>query len=452
MIFHDAIFRNRRNEPWWFKVIRRIFALSFVIMIFLYGISQFKNIKNFLYTPNIVIVELKNGVNFPGFVICPESVNPKFPTGNESQIESQIEPQFSITCGYSKVTGPEVLSENTNNIDDKCTSLISKAENGCLRYLPDDKYITEDDGNVTYSDNEDNTPIPINSFGFNQTFMFFNIKPNIQTDTSSFYTLYFENYIHQEDGEIIRYSDDDDNKYYIEYNNIIIDPVQRNIIEYSIDIHRVFSTGLIGLLNIVPDLYSMEIKVDIKNMPRKQQTTETQFVLLPKIPHYLRQEIERFEYHPLSFFSSLGGFHSAIMAFYVFVFGMARIEPWGYLQKSIFRCWIFRRDFKRELAYDYNTEPGIPLSDNIEDIPREVSLEERVQSIEYLLKDYYIGSYYADSLRDTKLRYEYQEILHERLENSLSLPLTIHDSNLGNPLAIPEDRQDSPLSLEIEID
>jgi hypothetical protein len=66
IIFRDALFTNRRNEPWWFKIIRRVFALSFIFLIMIYGITQFRSIIDFLYAPNILIVESKNGVNFPG--------------------------------------------------------------------------------------------------------------------------------------------------------------------------------------------------------------------------------------------------------------------------------------------------------------------------------------------------------------------------------------------------
>jgi hypothetical protein len=183
--------------------------------------------------------------------------------------------------------------------------------------------------------------------------------------------------------------------------------------------------GLIGLLNIVPDLYSMEFKINTNNIPRKQQTMETQFVLLPKIPRYLRQEEEKFEYDPITFLSRLGGFHGAIMTIYVVLLGMPKIEPWGILQKSILSCWGCRKHFKHKLADEYNIEAGIPLADNIEDLPKEVSLEDRVQNMEYILKDHYLGSSYIELLKSTKLNYDYQENHYERLLSKINTPLTI---------------------------
>ncbi|CAG8452180.1 5568_t:CDS:2 [Rhizophagus irregularis] len=363
------------KKPWWFSTLRRTIALSLIFLLLIYGLSRLKDVAAFLNSPNILIVEHKNVANFPGFIICPESSSPKFILDNESQVD----PQFSITCGFSTIIGPEILSENMNITDNDCSSLISKAENGCLRFQPDDKYvdsINEKDDNAAYNEDFGNGEIPLQSLGFNQSLLFFNIQPNIQSEIPSFYTLYFEDYLHQEtDSEPVRYSVKDLDNYFIEYTNILINSGQKNIIEYSINTHKVFSSSLIGLLNIVPDLFTMEIKYNTKYI----QSKETQFILLPKLPHFFRQEIEKFEYHPISLVSTIGGFHSAIIAFYLLLFGMPRIEPWGFLQKHLLRFWCLRRDFKYTLANDYNTEPGIPLVDNIRDIPKEISLEERVQ-------------------------------------------------------------------------
>lgn len=348
----------------------------------------------------------------------------------------------------------EILSENMNNTNNDCSSLISKAENGCLRFQLGDEH--EKNDNDAFNDDKDfNTgEIPLKSLGFNQTLILFNIKPDIQSEIPSFYTLYFEEYIHQEiDGEFTRYSVKDVDNYFIEYNNVLINSGQKNIIEYSINTHKAFSSSLIGLLNIVPDLFTMEIKVNTKYI----QSKDTQFVLLPKLTHFFRQEIEKFEYHPISLISTIGGFHSAIMAFYLLLFGMPRIEPWGFLQKYILRYWSLRRDFKCTLANDYNTEPGIPLVDNIEDIPKEISLEDRVQNLEYLLKDHYFDTHYLEELRNEKSNYDYQQDRHEKLEDFLSIRNNrdTSDTSLTIQVPSPDDRNyidlnlSSPFSISI---
>ncbi|CAB4494249.1 hypothetical protein RhiirA5_497670 [Rhizophagus irregularis] len=438
MFFRDAIFRNKRNEePWWFSTLRRTIALSLIFLLLIYGLSRLKDVAAFLNSPNILIVEHKNVANFPGFIICPESSSPKFILDNESQVD----PQFSITCGFSTIIGPEILSENMNITDNDCSSLISKAENGCLRFQPDDKYvdsINEKDDNAAYNEDFGNGEIPLQSLGFNQSLLFFNIQPNIQSEIPSFYTLYFEDYLHQEtDSEPVRYSVKDLDNYFIEYTNILINSGQKNIIEYSINTHKVFSSSLIGLLNIVPDLFTMEIKYNTKYI----QSKETQFILLPKLPHFFRQEIEKFEYHPISLVSTIGGFHSAIIAFYLLLFGMPRIEPWGFLQKHLLRFWCLRRDFKYTLANDYNTEPGIPLVDNIRDIPKEISLEERVQSLEYLLKDNFFDTYCIEELKGEVSKYGYQKDFHKKLEDFLSIK---NNNNRNNSV-----NSDSSLTIQV---
>jgi hypothetical protein len=67
MFLQDAIFwNNSRNEPWWFGMIRRTFALIFVGGVVLFGIFQLQNLSTYLNLPNIVIVEYTKGITYPG--------------------------------------------------------------------------------------------------------------------------------------------------------------------------------------------------------------------------------------------------------------------------------------------------------------------------------------------------------------------------------------------------
>ncbi|GBB99471.1 hypothetical protein RclHR1_03530018 [Rhizophagus clarus] len=422
MFARDAIFNNERHEPWWFRLLRRTSAIVLVLAVVAYGSFQLLNLLSFVDAPNIVIIESKSGLSFPGFIICPGSLSPAFVNKFNNTEVPHADPQFSMSCGKSTKVGPEVLSENANYTETKCGSLILAEENGCLRVPPenvtnyDDSfgyYSSSDDygdngsnGNNSNNDNSNSNNVDTSTKGptdgVNKTFIFYDIKSNVLTpvDLPTFYTVYFDTLGTYDYGY---FSIGKDNKY-VEYNNFPIIMGHRNILEFSISVHRVFSTNLMGQLDIRPDVYSMEFKVDTRSIPLKTQSSpmDTQLVILPKNPHFLRTEIEKYEYQTISIISNLGGFYGFIVTAYMALFGMSKIEPWGFLQKIIFRCWNCRRSFKQHLADKYVSSAGIPFGENICDRPEGTSLEDRLQILEYLLKDYYLDTYYLERLKITK--------------------------------------------------
>jgi hypothetical protein len=66
MFARDAIFSNERHEPWWFRLLRRGTAILLVFAVIAYGLVQLLNLSNYKDTPNIVIIESKRNVIFPG--------------------------------------------------------------------------------------------------------------------------------------------------------------------------------------------------------------------------------------------------------------------------------------------------------------------------------------------------------------------------------------------------
>ncbi|PKY17622.1 hypothetical protein RhiirB3_83610 [Rhizophagus irregularis] len=89
-----------------------------------------------------------------------------------------------------------------------------------------------------------------------------------------------------------------------------------------------------GQLDIRPDVFSMEIKVDTCSIPlRRQSSDETQLVIVPKNSHYFRTEIEKYEYQTISLVSNLGGFYGFIVTVYIALFGMSKVELWVYFKK-----------------------------------------------------------------------------------------------------------------------
>ncbi|RIA86141.1 hypothetical protein C1645_829707 [Glomus cerebriforme] len=428
MFIQDAIYSNKRNEPRWFYVLRRTFAITFVIAIFVFGFFyQFDNFLTFKITPNIVTVESKNdsNINFPGFVICPGSAPPAFLyTLNQITEIPQSIPQFSIMCGDPAQIGPEILSDNMN-FTSKCSSLFTHEENGCLKFRAENKTSTGlENNNPYYVDDIDTIQTPNN--GLLNMFMFFNIKPNTPSfeedaltpvEMPDFYTIYFDFQQTIENGDFSILNKPD---HYVEFNMVTIAVGQKNIVEYSISVHKVYSNSLLGQLNTTPNRLSMEIEANNKIIPGEiipaGGIAETQLIILPKDLHYNREEIEKYEYRASSIISNLGGFYGFLATFYIALFGMSKLDPWGLFQKIIFRLWPCRRSLKCHLAGGYLTDAGIPFVEDVNKRPKETSLEDRIHILECILKDYYLDGYFLQKLKITKLKYNDNGKMYDKLE------------------------------------
>ncbi|CAB4418354.1 unnamed protein product [Rhizophagus irregularis] len=104
-------------------------------------------------------------------------------------------------------------------------------------------------------------------------------------------------------------------------------------------------------------------------------------------------------YHDFgSIISSIGGFFSSLSGIYVFLFGASKLAPWGFLQTSVFNCLCtgYRREFVRKLKNRYEPIPFV--SGRI----KNVTLEERIQSIEKLLEEYYLNTDFLNLLLEDK--------------------------------------------------
>ncbi|PKK69965.1 hypothetical protein RhiirC2_866452 [Rhizophagus irregularis] len=86
--------------------------------------------------------------------------------------------------------------------------------------------------------------------------------------------------------------------------------------------------------------------------------------------------------------SSIGGFYTSLSGIFVFLFGASKLAPWGFMQTRMFNflCIRYQRKLVRKLKSKYETIPFV--SGRI----KNVTLEERVQSIENLLEEYYLNT------------------------------------------------------------
>ena len=84
-----------------------------------------------------------------------------------------------------------------------------------------------------------------------------------------------------------------------------------------------------------------------------------------------------------------------------------------------------RRSLKKNFARKYVASAGIPLVEKVNKRPEGSSLEERVQILETLLRDYYIDDYYLKKVKNVRINHKkflkkYNK-LHEQDEENTEL-------------------------------
>ncbi|CAB4398363.1 unnamed protein product [Rhizophagus irregularis] len=207
------------------------------------------------------------------------------------------------------------------------------------------------------------------------------------------------------------------------------------LLEYSIIVRSSYYNqfwGLVGLFQRNVQTLNIEWhKTDFPDLPQKDRIV----VGLKGRSNSTRYEIEKFQLTMMGNIANLGGFYTACAGIFFYLFGNPKLSPWGITQKVIFVCWPCRRSFQRQLANRYVSSAGIPFGEKVKQMPPNSSIEERLQIIEILLKDYYIDTYYIDQLKLIKRKYRKKIRDYEELEQ---LPpeddLTLNDQEYENSL------------------
>jgi hypothetical protein len=75
-------------------------------------------------------------------------------------------------------------------------------------------------------------------------------------------------------------------------------------------------------------------------------------------------------------------------------------------QKYLFSCTHCRKSLKIYFARKFVSSVGIPLVEKVNKRPEGSSLEERVQNLETLLRDYYLDDYYLKKVKDVKTKHK----------------------------------------------
>ncbi|CAH1758029.1 4511_t:CDS:2 [Entrophospora sp. SA101] len=322
---------------------------------------------DFINTPQILITESRDPKIITGLRLCPGYIGVSegdvdsntINTGGRKLFDFTVEGKFIKSYGAEYLDGDIESAKNSNIISIKNynSSSFKKDRNNCMMFRPEDS--------MNYEYNQDDPSKIIKSF------LKFNIKPSSSNSAPAppFFSVNIDrlnvnNLIYRLTKNLT--TELDDNEPSLQYNVNTILKNQKTILEYYTIIHKRFSTTLLGQIGSTkPNRLSLEVKTNSISLPLSSSASNNvlaEFVLLPS--QFLRFENEKYEYQ----------------------------------------------------AKRYISSAGIPLGEEIDDRPQNASLEDRLQILEYLLKDYYLDSYYLEKLKQTKLKYNKAEQKFTELE------------------------------------
>ncbi|CAB4472711.1 unnamed protein product [Rhizophagus irregularis] len=167
---------------------------------------------------------------------------------------------------------------------------------------------------------------------------------------------------------------------------------QAAIIYYSPIINkRIFSKYVYGLVGGLEEEF-VDFNAHTDHITNLSAPNTTMLILRPVSKDiFYREE----SYYDLaSILSRIGGFFSFLSGIFIFLFGATKLAPWGFLQTYVFSylCTEYQRKLLRKLKNKY--EPILFISGRTKD----VTLEERVQNMENMLKEYYINTDFLNLL------------------------------------------------------
>ncbi|GBB98988.1 hypothetical protein RclHR1_03390004 [Rhizophagus clarus] len=182
------------------------------------------------------------------------------------------------------------------------------------------------------------------------------------------------------------------NKYYLSENPYVLKPTsgQTIVVYYSPTIiKQIISKYAYGLAGGKADEYvDFNVHTDVTTSTASEVTTLT---LQPASSDIYYQEET---YNLNSIISNIGGFYSSLSGIFAFLFGASKLAPWGFLQTNVFNCLCtrYRRKLVRKLKNKYEPIPFVSGR------AKNFTLEERVQSIENLLGEYYLNTEFLNEL------------------------------------------------------
>ncbi|PKY51231.1 hypothetical protein RhiirA4_468111 [Rhizophagus irregularis] len=357
-MFLDTICNHRSTEPVWFRFFRGFFAITLTGIIIYYAIVQYQKIG----TEASIAVKFERTSGYRlNMIICTSvELFTEFHGYNNAKTINGI---TNVSFDNDNFPGPYL--NITTNINNNISETISHnfSDPYCNPYT-----------------------IPNNLLSLNfKSFQY--LFPNKHDPDYFFNAAHFSLYLGR--------------AYFISYNPIIVS----------------YEDEFFGVLR-----YVLELNPQLEQLPIQLKSNEVH-VEVSSHPYsgFARFETTR-KYNHTDLISNLGGFYGAIAGIFILFFGMQRHEPWGLTQKYLFSCTHCRKSLKRNFARKYVSTAGIPLVEKVDKRPEGSSLEERVQILETLLRDYYLDDYYLKKVKDVRINHKrflkkYEEINRQDNEN-----------------------------------
>ncbi|KAF0432487.1 hypothetical protein F8M41_005173 [Gigaspora margarita] len=193
----------------------------------------------------------------------------------------------------------------------------------------------------------------------------------------------FENSLTSKNSYILSQPKSDINVYYWKFNRVIRKSIIMDILSYigyapnyKVQPYIESSIQLIPAADAVFNIYNQTIN----------RTLYAVLQFFSDSSVYIREEKEQKNKSILGLLGLICGFWSAVTTFYVFLFGLGVISPWGFVQKN-----LFKNKYKEKLlpfAVDLQSdEPDIEENTNIkEDVNS--SIQKRLDNLEKRVKLY----------------------------------------------------------------
>ncbi|CAG8441614.1 2957_t:CDS:2 [Rhizophagus irregularis] len=391
-MFLDTIYNYRSTEPVWFRFVRGFFAIILMGAIIYYSSIQFHKINRDV---TVILKNVKNGREYD-----------KMDYGLNIKMCTGISNEMNIVTREGNLTSTQINNHTSYyqivNLNYKLSSsprmsqpslIITTTLNNLNNYT--NRNITYDFDFFLYNISLLNIPNNLLFLSI-ETFHFTENVDNVDLPVTT-----FDNYRFDNDFEYL--------ESFISKNKFgRIEPAH-----FSLYLGQTYFISFNPIIVNDNELYKLELNPQLEQLPIQLASNEIRLYIYPRSNP--RVEIRRI----------YDCFYGATAGIFYLLFGMQKHEPWGLAQKYLFTCMPCRKSLKKKFARKYVSSAGIPLAEKVNKRPEGSSLEERVQILETLLRDYYLDDYYLQKVKEVKFKHkkftrEYEMIRQENENTELN--------------------------------
>ncbi|RGB31137.1 hypothetical protein C1646_744550 [Rhizophagus diaphanus] len=398
-MFLDTICNYRSTEPVWFRFVRGIFAIILIGLIIYYSSIQFQKINGEV---TVILKNIESGMNSMKMDKMDYGLNIKMCTG--------ISNEMNIVIREKNYTSTQI------NNHTPYYQIVNLNYSLFYYYLSNYSHNIQPLLNITTTLNNLNNYTNRN-ITYNFDFSFYNISPLNIPNNLLFLSIESFYFIDKIDLPVTTFDND---RFASDSDPISFNFGRIETAHFSLYLGQAY---FISFNPIIKEemfkIYKLELNPQLEQLPIQLASNEIHLNIYPRSNP--RVEIKRI-YDFTDLLSNFGGFYGATAGIFYLLFGMQKHEPWGLAQKYLFTCMPCRKSLKKKFARKYVSSAGIPLAEKVNKRPEGSSLEERVQILETLLRDYYLDDYYLQKVKEVKIKHkkftkEY-EMIRQKNENT----------------------------------